>query len=73
MHRHNWKVKDQHPDATEAFPFAVVDSKGFAVSLVKTKPDARFIAEAAREISRLGSDATSYQVRYLGQLAARRG
>ena len=72
MHRQNWKVKDPHPEATEAFPFAIVDAKGAAVAVAKTKADAVYIADAARRISGLESDGTSYRARYLGQLASPR-
>lgn len=72
MNRYTWRVKDQHPEATPAFPYAICDSKGVAIALVKTKADAQFIAEAARKISALESDVTRNHVLYLGQFSARR-
>jgi hypothetical protein len=72
MKRHRWKVKSQHADITEAFPFAVVDSKGVAVALVKTRGDAQFIAEAARTISGLESDSSRNRALYLGASITRR-
>lgn len=72
MKRFQWRVQKDHTQATELFPFAIVNSRGEAVVLAKTLDDAKFIAGSAKRISQLESDATSYRWRYLGQLAARR-
>ncbi len=68
MKRYRWRVVAGHSDAVVAFPFAIVDSKGQAVALVKTKEDAKFLAEAARVISRLDSDRSTFQRLYYGKL-----
>ena len=72
MKRQNWKVNEQHSDVTATFPFAIVDSKGVAIALVKTRVDAQFITEAAGNISGLESDNSRNRALYLGQFSARR-
>lgn len=71
MQRHQWKVRENHPDATDELPFAIVTAKEQLIALVKTAADAHFMAKAARNISSLESTASRNRAMYFGQTLRR--
>jgi hypothetical protein len=61
-----WRMVKNHPEATEAYPFAIVQ-KGQVVALVKKERDARFIAQSEGRIHDLETDCSSLTLQKYGK------
>ena len=67
-----WKMIKNHPEATEAYPFAIVQ-KERVVALVKQERDARFIAQSEGRIYDLEMDYSSLRAQNYGRMMQGRG
>jgi hypothetical protein len=66
-----WKLIKNHPEATEAYPFAIVQ-KGQVVALVKKERDARTIAQSEGRIHDLEMDSSSLTLQKYGKIITER-
>ena len=67
-----WRMVKNHPEATEAYPFAIVQ-KGQVVALVKKERDAREIAQSAGRMHDLEMDYSSLRAQNYGRMMQGRG